>query len=246
MAHIKRKYIDSHWLMFIFQGAIAVLFGSVALFTAWQKSSSLMPVIGMSVLALAVVEFANVIYRSYKRQGWLVSILVSLFDLAFGIALLILGNEDSLCHIIMLSAYTLLRGIFEIFIGFRTTIDPTDRFIWVLCGVCGVVFSAAILNSGHLGNLDFVRFFGAYMIILGILSLVYGVHNHSQECEDHEARSEVAKSGAKQKASLSGSKAKKPAKSPAKGLKTQKAVSSAKKSSKTLLDKEESDLIEAE
>lgn len=246
MAHIKRKYIDSHWLMFIFQGAIAALFGCVTLFTAWEKPSSLMPVIGMSTLSLGIVEFANVIYRSYKRHGWLVSILVALFDLGFGIALLILGNETSVCHIIMLSVYALLRGIFEIIIGFRTTVDPTDRFIWVLCGVSGAIFSAAILNSAHLGTMNFVRFFGAYMVILGVLSLVYGVHNRTQEHNDREARSEAAQSRAKEKASLGGSKSQKAAKTALNSPKDQKANSSAKKSAKTTSEKEESDLIEAE
>lgn len=246
MAHIKRKYIDSHWLMFIFQGIIAVLFGGVALFTSDRNSSALMPVIGTSILALAVVEFANVIYRSYKRQGWLVSILVALFDLAFGVALLVLGNEDSLCHIIMLSSYTLVRGLFELIIGFRTTVDPTDRFIWVLCGVCGVIFGVVVLNSGHLGNVGFVRFFGAYMAILGILSLVYGVHNHYQAAEDHEARSEAAKSRVSAKASSHSASAQKAAKTPKKAVKTQKAAAKAQKSAKNATEKEESDLIDAE
>ena len=30
---IKRKYVDSHWLIFAFEGAVALLFGWFALFT---------------------------------------------------------------------------------------------------------------------------------------------------------------------------------------------------------------------
>ena len=78
-------------------------------------------------------------------------------------------------------------------IGFRTTVDPTDRFIWVLCGICGMIFGFVIFNSGHLPNIDFLRFFGAYMLILGISSLDYGVHNRVQKLEDREARSLAAK-----------------------------------------------------
>lgn len=193
MAHIKRKYIDSHWLVFIFQGVITLFFGCIALFTGDDSPYALIPVVGISLLALAVVEFANSLYRSRRQHGWLVATLVALFDTAFGIALLVLSDKPMAWLLVLLAAYTALRGIFELLIGFRTTVDPTDRFIWVLCGICGVVFGFIIFNSGHLSNIDFVRFFGAYMLVLGIASLIYGVHNRSQQLEDREARSEAGK-----------------------------------------------------
>lgn len=199
MAHIKRKYIDSHWLVFIFQGAIAILFGCITLFTSDNNSTSLVPVIGISLLSMAIVEFANSVYRSYNRQGWLVSTAVAVFDALFGLLLLFMVNEGMTWHLTMMAAYTMLRGVFELVIGFRTTVDPTDRFIWCLCGLCGLVFGIVIFNSGHLANVDFVRFFGAYMMILGISSLIYSVHNREQQREDRLARLEAARKGAKSK-----------------------------------------------
>lgn len=199
MAHIKRKYIDSHWLVFIFQGAIALFFGCLTLFTSGESSTSLMPVIGILLLALAIVEFANSLHRSRQRQGWLVSTLVALFDAGIGLTLLFVMNEGMVWHLSLIAAYTAIRGIFEIVIGFRTTVDPTDRFIWVLCGICGIVFGFVIFNSGHLANVDFIRFFGAYMMILGVSSLIYGIHNREQRIEDREARSDAAKAARKKK-----------------------------------------------
>lgn len=199
MAHIKRKYIDSHWLVFVFQGAIALLFGCLTLFTADRSPSELVPVIGIFLLALAIVEFSNSVHRSYNRHGWVVSTLVAAFDALFGIMLLFMTNETMTWHLVMISGYTLLRGIFELVIAMRTTVDPTDRFIWSLCGLCGIVFGIVIFNSGHLANVDFLRFFGAYMMILGVSSLIYSIHNREQQREDHLARSEAARVGAKAK-----------------------------------------------
>lgn len=203
MAHIKRKYIDSHWLVFVFQGAVALLFGCATLFTGDESSTNLIPVIGISMLALAVVEFANSIYRSYNRQGWAVSTGVALFDAIFGLVLLFVINEGMAWHLALIALYTLLRGIFEIALAARTTVDPTDRFIWALCGVCGIIFSIVIFNSGHLANVDFVRFFGAYMMILGVSCLIYSVHNREQQREDRLARSEAAKDARKEKSAVS-------------------------------------------
>jgi len=197
MAHIKRKYIDSHWLVFMFQGAVALFFGCITLFTSSETSRSLIPLVGIFLLALAVIEFANSLYRSRRRDGWLVSTLIAFFDAGFGIALLFIADNDMVWHLSLIAAYTAIRGIFEILMGFRTTVDPTDRFIWIVCGTCGVIFGFVIFNSGHLQNIDFLRFFGAYMLILGVSSLDYGIHNREQGIEDREARSLAAKESVK-------------------------------------------------
>lgn len=202
MAHIKRKYIDSHWLVFVFQGIVACLFGCLTLFTSDETSISLVPIVGISMLALAVVEFANSVYRSYNRQGWLVSTAVAIFDAVFGLLLLFVMNEGMTWHLSLIAAYTLLRGIFELAIAFRTTVDPTDRFIWALCGICGVLFAAAIFNSGHLANVDFMRFFGAYMLILGVCCFIYSAHNREQQREDRLERSATAKAAHRAKKAM--------------------------------------------
>lgn len=213
MAHIRRKYIDSHWLVFIFQGVIALIFGCLTLFTSNESSTDLIPVVGISLLSLAIVEFANSTYRSYNRQGWLVSTGVAIFDAVFGLLLTFVTNDGMMWHLILTAVYTILRGGFQILIALKTTVDPTDRFIWTLCGICGLIFGVVIFNSGHLTNVDFVRFFGAYFLIFGVSSLIYSIHNREQQREDHEARREAAQKAVHSRAE-----------------KTQKSSSTAKKS----------------
>lgn len=201
MAQIKRSYIDSHWLVFVFQGAIALLFGCFTLFTSDKSPVSLIPAIGLFLLALAVVEFANSIYRSHNQQGWLVSTGIAVFDAVFSMLLLFATDQGMAWQLVILALYTVLRGIFELLLGF-TTVDPTDRFIWALCGLAGIVFGIVIFNSGHLQNIDFVRFFGAYMLILGVCSLIYSFDNRKQQLEYREALSGVARRGRKAKATV--------------------------------------------
>lgn len=206
MAQTKRNYIDSHWLVFVFQGAIALLFGCFTLFTSDKSPVSLIPTIGIFLLALAVVEFANSIYRSRNHESWLVSTGVAVFDAVFSMLLLLVTDQDMTWQLIVISLYTVLRGIFELLIGFHTTVDPTDRFIWSLCGLAGIVFGIVIFNSGHLQNVDFVRFFGAYMLILGVCSLIYSFDNRKQQLEYRQGLSEAAKKARKDKTAVSGPK----------------------------------------
>ena len=74
--------------------------------------------------------------------------------------------------------------------GFLSTVDPTDKFIRILAGICGCIFGLVILNAGDFELTIFIRFFGVYMVVVGITSLIYGVHNRSQNIEDKVARKE--------------------------------------------------------
>ena len=190
MAHIKRSYIDSHWLIFVIKGIVAVLFGGFALFSVNRDFNSLMTLTGIFLLSFSIIEFINALYRAHQKTGWAASVGIAVIDAIIALALLFTLGQDSTWHLILLALYTFLRGFFEIIAGFRTTIDPTDRFTWVFGGMCGAIMGLAIFNSGTY----FIRFFGVYLLVLGICSLTYGVHNRAQKLEDREARIEAAAS----------------------------------------------------
>lgn len=193
MAHINRKYIDSHWLIFCVKGIIAILFGWLALFNSGNSLPNVLSFVAVFLLCLSIVEFTNALHRAVKNNGWFVSVFVAMIDAIVALILLFTLEQNSAWHLIIIASYTLIRGISEIVIGFKTTVDPTDRFIWITCGVCGAIMGAVIFNSGALSSTFFVRFFGAYLLVLGISSLIYGAHNRNQKIEDHVARVEAAK-----------------------------------------------------
>ena len=196
MAHTNRKYIDSHWMIFIIRGVTAIIFGWLSLFSVGRDLSSLVSVIGVFLLAFSIIEFVNSLHRAHEKTGWTVSVSLAIIDAVVALALLFNIDNHETVHLIIIGLYTILRGLFEIISGFRTTVDPTDRFIWILSGVSGCIMGFAVLNSGEL----FIRFFGAYLFALGLCSLIYGVHNHAQKTEDKIARAESARLAAKTRA----------------------------------------------
>lgn len=211
MAHINRKYIDSHWLIFSIKGIIAILFGGLALFNMHRSIDSMMTLTGVFLLTFSIIEFINALHRAHQKTGWAVSVGLAIIDAVVALALLFTIGQDASWHLILISVYTFLRGFFEIISGFRATVDPTDRFTWVFGGMMGAVMGIVIFNSGEF----FVRFFGVYLIILGICSLFYGIHNRAQKIEDAAARRESAalaaktrKRNARAKAGKSGKSAK--------------------------------------
>ena len=193
MAHINRKFIDKHWLMFVLRGGLAVVFGLLTLFGHLNTFNIAISTVVIFLLIMGVVDAIGAFYSSVKKHGWLNSVIDALIDVAAAVCLLFFAQGDFVMFTIILAVYTLVSGVIDIFHGFLSTVDPTDRFIRVLAGVIGAVIGFVILNAGSFELMTFVRFFGAYLLIVGVSSMIYGIHNRAQDIEDRTARSESRK-----------------------------------------------------
>ena len=193
MAHINRRFIDKHWFVFILRGVLAGIFGLMALCGVMEDMEMVISVVAIFLLLMGIVDSVSALYASVKKHGWLNSVIDALIDIAAAMCLLFFAKGNIVVGLVIIAVYTILSGVIDIFHGFLSTVDPTDRFIRVLAGVLGCVMGAVIINAGNFEISTFMRFFGAYMLIVGVTSMIYGVHNRSQDIEDTAARKEAAK-----------------------------------------------------
>lgn len=198
MAHINRRFIDKHWLVFIIRGGFAAIFGALALF-GMMEVSQVIVLVSIFLLFMGIVDSVSALYASTKKHGWFNSVIDAVVDIAAAVALLLWGKDDLTFCTVVLAVYTVVSGLIDIFHGFLSTVDPTDRFIRILAGAVGCVLGVVILNAGGFEISTFIRFFGAYLLVVGITSLIYGVHNRAQNIEDKVARKETRKKTAKKK-----------------------------------------------
>lgn len=209
MAHINRRYIDKHWFVFIIRGLLAAVFGFLALFGVMTDFEIVVSVVSVFLLLMGIVDSVSALYASVKKHGWINSVIDALIDIAAALMLLFFARNNIVTSLIIIAVYTIVSGLIDVFHGFLSTVDPTDRFIRVLTGVLGCVMGIVILNAGEFEIMTFIRFFGAYMLIVGVTSLIYGVHNRSQDIEDTVARSQALKGKKKKTAKKTTKKAKK-------------------------------------
>ena len=201
MAKINRRFIDKHWFVFLIRGGLAMIFGFLMLFGGLSDLESVIATISVFLLVMGIVDATGALYNSTKKHGWVNSIIDALIDVVAALALLFFAKSDLVASLIIISTYTFVSGIIDVFHGFLSTVDPTDRFIRVLAGMLGCVMGFVILNAGSFELMTFIRFFGAYLLIVGITSMIYGVHNRAQNNEDKVARSQAAKKTASKKVS---------------------------------------------
>ena len=191
MAHINRRYIDKHWMVLIVRGLLATAFGFIALFGMMGSLDLMITVVGVFLLAMGIVDAVSALNASLRKRGWFTAVLDAVIDVLVAMILLMFANGDIVMSLIVIAAYTFLSGLIDIFHGFLSTVDPTDRFIRVMTGILGCVMGFVILNAGEFDIMTFIRFFGAYMLVVGVSSMIYGVHNRSQDIEDKIARREA-------------------------------------------------------
>lgn len=184
-----RKYIESHWLIFALKGLVGLLFGWFVMFTNLDKVSTLVIIAGATLLALGAIDTINLIYRKRRQQNWGLALVLMVLNLAIGLALLLTKDLNVAWALSLLAGYTIFCGIFEILLGFKSLSDPTDRFMWIVCGICACILGFVVLNSGHFENpTTFIKFFGTYTMIYGITTLIYAVHNKNELAEEKEER----------------------------------------------------------
>ena len=158
---------------------------------------NIIALVSVFLLFMGIVDAVGALYASTKKHGWINSIIDALIDVIAAVALLFFAKDNLVNGLIIISVYTIVSGVIDIFHGFLSTVDPTDRFIRILAGASGCVIGLVILNAGSFEMMTFMRFFGVYMLIVGVTSMIYGVHNRSQKIEDKIARSMARKKGKK-------------------------------------------------
>lgn len=199
MAKINRKYIDKHWLVFLFRGALAAIFSCFMLFSGITEIGNIITIVSVFLLFMGIVDTVGALYSSTKKHGWLNAVIDALVDVVAALVLLLFTKDNLIYSLIVVAVYVIVSGLIDIFHGFLSTVDPTDRFIRVLTGVAGCIIGAVIINSGDFEMTTFIRFFGAYMLLVGASSLIYGVHNRAQNIEDKVARKEARKHAKRKK-----------------------------------------------
>lgn len=184
-----KRFIETHWLFYAFEGIISAIFGGFLLFTNITTISTLSGIIGSALLCLGLVEVFSLLYRRHYGKSLSLSLILATSEIVIALMLLFMQDYNMAWPLTLLAIYTIGRGILELLLAFTAITDKTDRFMWATCGVCGVIIGIVILNSGGFADqTTFVRFFSAYMMIYGVTNLIYGVHNRNELAEQKEAR----------------------------------------------------------
>jgi len=176
----KRKYVESHWVIFALQGIIALLAGAYLMFTNNSSVNHLVITVGSVLIGLAIIEVFNIIIRRRRQHGWGIPLAVAIFEAAVGTTMILASDQSHIVHIALLAGYTLVRGVASIFIGFVSFTNMTNRFFWVACGMVGCIIAFIIFADAGLSETTFVKIFGTFLMVLGLTNVFFAIHSRDE------------------------------------------------------------------
>lgn len=174
------SYVESHWLVFILKGIIALLAGAFLLFTPSDDVPWLVTFIGFVLIGLAVVEVGNMFYRRIRQRDWGIPLAVGIFEAAVGITMILIARESHVVHIALLAGYALVRGVTNIVVGFVSFDNATSRFFWVASGMAGSIIAFVIFADQGISETTFIGVFGTFLMVMGLTDIFFGIHSRDE------------------------------------------------------------------
>jgi len=157
------------WWVVALRGVVAVLFGVLAF--VWPGITLLTLVYLYSAYALINGILAFILAfsapKGYPRFGSL--ILQGLVSIVVGVIAFLMPGITALAFVILIAAWAIITGIFEIVAAVRLRKVITREWLLVLAGVLSVLFGVLVVALPAAGILALVWWIGSFSLLLGVL-----------------------------------------------------------------------------
>ncbi len=164
--------LAKNWWLTLLRGLAAVAFGIIAF--AWPKLTVVTLILLFAAYVLAdglFALFAAIKGREHGVPTWWLA-LIGLLGVAFAILTFFWPGLTALLLMMMIGAWALVRGVFEVIAALQLWKELDDAWLLVLSGIVSIVFGGAVLLMPGAGALALVWLIGAYAILFGLILIV--------------------------------------------------------------------------
>jgi uncharacterized membrane protein HdeD (DUF308 family) len=165
--------ITRNWWLLLLRGIVSILFGVLAF--AWPGPTvlALTLLFGAYALADGILSLIAAVNGSDRSAPpwWL--LLVGLLGIAAGIIAFLWPGKTAFALVVMIGAWAVTIGIFEILGAIRLRNQIDDEWWLILAGIFSVLFGLAVLLRPAAGALAVVWLIAAYAILSGILMVAF-------------------------------------------------------------------------
>ncbi len=181
------EYRNWRWWTVALRGLAAIVFGILAIASPASAFVTLVIVFGVyaiidGVLALALGARPGLVPRSAMIARGLVSIIA-------GLIALFMPGVTSLVLVMVIAAWAVVAGIFEIVMAIRMRHQLEHEWLLGIEGALSVVFGVLLFISPVAGAIAIGLWVGAYALILGGMEIASGLrlreHEHDAAALPH-------------------------------------------------------------
>jgi len=159
-----------NWWAFVIRGALAILFGLVALFMPSVTMLSLVLVFSAYTFADGIFGIISAVRAARRGERWSWLALEGVVSVLVGIAAAMLPGLTLVVFVILVAAWAILTGILMLAAAFR--LDAEHGRWWLLLGgIASLLYGALLVIAPMIGVLVLTWWIGAYAIIFGVAML---------------------------------------------------------------------------
>jgi uncharacterized membrane protein HdeD (DUF308 family) len=147
MQHVVRDTVRYHWQLFLAQGVIMTIFGFVAVVWPQISTVAIDVYVGWLFLLSGIVGLGSMLLAD-NAQAFLWSLLTAALSLFVGIVLLWHPVEGAVSLTLVLIAFFIVEGIFQIAASVSYRDALPDSWGWLLAsGIVDLILAALIIKG---------------------------------------------------------------------------------------------------
>jgi uncharacterized membrane protein HdeD (DUF308 family) len=156
-----------NWWAFVIRGALAILFGLIALFLPGVTMLSLVFVFAVYAVADGLLAIVSAVRAAEQSQRWGYLLLEGIVGIVAGIIAAALPAMTVAVFIALIAAWAIITGGFMLAASVRLDADH-GRWWLVLGAVASLLYGAILVVAPMIGALVLTWWIGAYALVFGV------------------------------------------------------------------------------
>jgi uncharacterized membrane protein HdeD (DUF308 family) len=163
------------WIFAVIRGALALIFGLIALFAPIATSIALAIVIGVFAIVTGVFDIIEAI-RHRGSSSMVLRIVLGAVSILFGILVLVWPGISLAILVIMVGVWAIITGVLQIMSSVRHRAVPDSGWVWgIIGGALSILFGVVVLIWPGTGLVAIIWIIGIWAVVWGIILIVLGV-----------------------------------------------------------------------
>jgi uncharacterized membrane protein HdeD (DUF308 family) len=176
------ELVQRNWWMIAIRGAIAVIFGILALIWPGLTVLTLIIFFGAFAIVDGVFAIGSAIRRAERRVEWWPELIEGVLGIIIGLIAFIWPGLTALGLLYIIGAWAVITGITEIAAAVRLRAAIDNEWFLGLSGVLSVVWGVILFIFPGTGAIAIAWLIGILAIIYGaaLLSFAWRIHNRGE------------------------------------------------------------------
>lgn len=171
-------YSRSWWILAL-RGAIAILFGVLALFWPGLTLLGLVALFAAYALIGGAISVVGAARNRKKDDDWWWPFLLGLVSIGAGVIAVVHPGLTVLVLVLLIGANALITGVLDIVAAIRLRRTMRNEWLLALSGVASVLFGILVFLFPQAGALAVIWLISLYALITGALLLALGFRMRS-------------------------------------------------------------------